>query len=146
MSTTPPVTSGRRSTRATSYALACDVNGIGSAVACSHARGSSSTCMTATNRKSTCSLTSPEDVPPFTFNCDIATPMVRRGDAVFAGDLWLNVLVRADGVTYGARNRPAQGHSAGRPDWRGGAVERGRVRRAAAASRAGAVTDCQEIS
>ena len=36
----------------------------------------------------------------FAFNCDIATPM-RRGDAaVFAVDLFADVLVRADGVTY----------------------------------------------
>jgi hypothetical protein len=44
--------------------------------------------------------TSPDDVPPFTFNCDIATPMLRQNGAVFAVDLWLDVLVRADGVTY----------------------------------------------
>jgi hypothetical protein len=44
--------------------------------------------------------TSPDDVPPFAFNCDIATPMLRQDDAVFAVDLWLDVLVRADGVTY----------------------------------------------
>lgn len=37
---------------------------------------------------------------PFAFNCDIATPMLRRDDAVFAVDLWLDALVRADGVTY----------------------------------------------
>jgi hypothetical protein len=45
--------------------------------------------------------TAPDDVPPFTFNCDIATPMVRSDDAVFAVDLWLDVLVRGDGVTHG---------------------------------------------
>jgi hypothetical protein len=45
--------------------------------------------------------TAPDDVPPFAFNCDIATPMVRDGDAVFAVDLWLDVLVRRDGVTHG---------------------------------------------
>jgi hypothetical protein len=45
--------------------------------------------------------TAPDDVPPFTFNCDIATPMVRRGDRVFAVDLWLDVLVRGDAVTHG---------------------------------------------
>jgi hypothetical protein len=46
--------------------------------------------------------TSPEDaVPPFAFNCDIATPMLRRDDAVFAVDLWLDVLVRCDGSSYG---------------------------------------------
>jgi hypothetical protein len=43
--------------------------------------------------------TAPDDVPPFAFNCDIATPMARDGDAVFAVDLWLDVLVRRDGVT-----------------------------------------------
>jgi hypothetical protein len=36
----------------------------------------------------------------FAFNCDIATPMRRRGDAVYAVDLFTDVLVRADGVTY----------------------------------------------
>jgi hypothetical protein len=41
-----------------------------------------------------------DDLPPFAFNCDIATPMLRRDDAVFAVDLWLDVLVRSDGVTY----------------------------------------------
>jgi hypothetical protein len=36
---------------------------------------------------------SPEDdVPPFAFNCDIATPMLRRDNALFAVDLWLDVL------------------------------------------------------
>jgi hypothetical protein len=44
--------------------------------------------------------TAPDDVPPFTFNCDIATPMLRRDDAVFAVDLWLDVLVRRDGATH----------------------------------------------
>jgi hypothetical protein len=48
--------------------------------------------------------TAPEDVPPFTFNCDIATPMLRRDDAVFAVDLWLDVLVRRDGVTHGVHD------------------------------------------
>lgn len=41
-----------------------------------------------------------EDLPPFTFNCDIATPMFRRDDAEYAVDLWLDVLVRADGVAH----------------------------------------------
>lgn len=36
----------------------------------------------------------------FAFNCDIATPMRRRGGAVFAVDLLADVLVRADSVTY----------------------------------------------
>ena len=39
-------------------------------------------------------------VPPFAFNCDIATPMLREGSAVFAVDLWLDVLIRDDGVSY----------------------------------------------
>lgn len=39
-------------------------------------------------------------MPPFTFNCDIPTAMVRGDDAVFAFDLWLDVLVRADGITH----------------------------------------------
>lgn len=38
--------------------------------------------------------------PPFAFNCDIATPMLREANAVFAVDLWLDVLVRADGLSY----------------------------------------------
>jgi hypothetical protein len=49
--------------------------------------------------------TAPEDVPPFAFNCDIATLMLRRGEAVFAVDLWLDVLVRQDGLTYGVHDR-----------------------------------------
>ena len=40
------------------------------------------------------------DVQPFAFNCDIVTPMLREGDAVFSVDLWLDVLVREDGVSY----------------------------------------------
>ncbi len=36
----------------------------------------------------------------FAFNCDIATPMSRRGGAVFAVDLFADVLVRADSITY----------------------------------------------
>ena len=36
----------------------------------------------------------------FAFNCDIATPMRRRGGAVFAVDLFADVLVRADSITY----------------------------------------------
>jgi hypothetical protein len=49
--------------------------------------------------------TAPEDVPPFTFNCDIATPMLRQVDAVFAVDLFLDVLVRQDGVTHGIHDQ-----------------------------------------
>jgi len=37
---------------------------------------------------------------PFCFNCDIATPMLKQGNTVFAVDLWIDVLVRADGLTY----------------------------------------------
>jgi len=37
---------------------------------------------------------------PFCFNCDIATPMVAYRNAVCAVDLWLDVLVQPDGVTY----------------------------------------------
>lgn len=37
---------------------------------------------------------------PFCFNCDVSTPMQRSGDSIFAVDLWLDVLVRADGQTY----------------------------------------------
>jgi hypothetical protein len=36
----------------------------------------------------------------FAVNCDIATPMRRRGNAVYAVDLFADVLVRADGVSY----------------------------------------------
>jgi hypothetical protein len=36
----------------------------------------------------------------FAFNCDIATPMPRPGAAVFAVDLFADVLVRADSFTY----------------------------------------------
>ena len=50
--------------------------------------------------------TSPEgDVPPFAFNCDIATPMLRRDNAVSAVDLWLGILVRRDGATYGVYDK-----------------------------------------
>lgn len=44
--------------------------------------------------------TSADDTLPFTFNCDIATPMLRKDDAVYAVDLWLDVLVRGDGITH----------------------------------------------
>jgi hypothetical protein len=48
--------------------------------------------------------TSPDDVPLFRFNCAIATPMLRQDEAVFAVDLWPDVLVRADGVTHGVHD------------------------------------------
>jgi hypothetical protein len=35
----------------------------------------------------------------FSFNCDIATPMARDGDSVFAVDLFVDVLVRVDATT-----------------------------------------------
>jgi hypothetical protein len=38
--------------------------------------------------------------PAFCFNCDIATPMLRRGADTFAVDLFADVLVRADGTTF----------------------------------------------
>jgi hypothetical protein len=44
------------------------------------------------------------DVPAFAFNCDIATPMVRDTRSVLAVDLWLDVLVGADGVTCDVRD------------------------------------------
>jgi hypothetical protein len=37
---------------------------------------------------------------PFAFNCDVATPVRRQDHAVFAVDLFADVLVRADGVSY----------------------------------------------
>jgi hypothetical protein len=37
---------------------------------------------------------------PFALNCDVATPMRRGQDAVFAVDLFADVLVRADGARY----------------------------------------------
>lgn len=36
----------------------------------------------------------------FAFNCDIATPMRRHGNAVFAVDLFADILVRADAASY----------------------------------------------
>jgi hypothetical protein len=70
----------------------------------------------------------PEDVPPFTFNCDLATPMLRRGEAVYAVDLWLDVLVRGDGVTYGVHDHDEFDHAT-RQGWLSG--------REAAGARAG---------
>lgn len=40
------------------------------------------------------------DASEFAFNCDIATPMIRDGDAVHGVDLFADVLVRDDGVTF----------------------------------------------
>ncbi|HEY2577955.1 MAG TPA: DUF402 domain-containing protein [Streptosporangiaceae bacterium] len=36
----------------------------------------------------------------FTFNCDVATPMHRQDGAIYAVDLFTDVLVQADGVTF----------------------------------------------
>lgn len=38
----------------------------------------------------------------FAVNCDIATPMRRRGHTVCEADLFAEVLLRPDGVTYGS--------------------------------------------
>jgi hypothetical protein len=47
--------------------------------------------------------TGPErDVRQFAFNCDIATPMQADGNAVYAVDLFLDVLVRRDARTWAA--------------------------------------------
>ncbi len=37
---------------------------------------------------------------PFTFNCDISTPFELIDGNVYTVDLWLDVLVRADGTTF----------------------------------------------
>ena len=37
---------------------------------------------------------------PFAFNCDITTPHYRRGNSIFTCDLYIDILVRADGATY----------------------------------------------
>jgi hypothetical protein len=39
-------------------------------------------------------------IPPFAFNIDVTTPMQRDGRHVFAVDLFVDVLVRADGLSY----------------------------------------------
>ncbi|GAB3422650.1 ribonuclease FAU-1 family protein [Flindersiella endophytica] len=39
-------------------------------------------------------------VPAYAYTIDLATPMLRDGDAVYAVDLEVDVLVRADGSTY----------------------------------------------
>lgn len=43
---------------------------------------------------------STEVAHPFAFNCDIATPMLSGPSAVYGADLFIDVLVQADGVTY----------------------------------------------
>lgn len=37
---------------------------------------------------------------PLAFKCDIATPMLRNEDAVYAVDLWLDVVIRSDGQAH----------------------------------------------
>jgi hypothetical protein len=44
--------------------------------------------------------TSTPEGRPFAFNCDVATPMLRARDSVFAVDLFVDVLVHADGLTH----------------------------------------------
>jgi hypothetical protein len=39
-------------------------------------------------------------VPAYAYNIDLATPMLRDGDALYSVDLEVDVLVRADGSTY----------------------------------------------
>lgn len=46
------------------------------------------------------------DHPAFAFNCDVATPMVTRGNAVLAADLYADVLVEADGVSHRVQDVP----------------------------------------
>ena len=50
----------------------------------------------------------------FAFNCDIATPMRRRDSALYAVDLFADVLVQADGVTYRVCDLEAFQQAAGR--------------------------------
>lgn len=52
---------------------------------------------------------------PFALNCDIATPMERDGDATFAVDLFVDVLVRADlrSIHVGDEDEFAQAMSVG---------------------------------
>ncbi|MEV0391171.1 DUF402 domain-containing protein [Nonomuraea sp. NPDC050643] len=77
----------------------------------------------------------------FAFNCDIATPMRYEGDAVYAVDLFADILVRADGTSYevcdleelaeGARDglvSPREANAAGHAiSELTGLVERGRL-------------------
>ena len=44
--------------------------------------------------------------PSFAFNCDVATPMVTHGNAVYAVDLYADVLVEADGVSHQVQDVP----------------------------------------
>lgn len=41
----------------------------------------------------------------FAFNCDIATPMERDGDSVYAADLFVDVLMKADAQSYEVTDR-----------------------------------------
>ncbi len=47
----------------------------------------------------------------FAFNCDIATPLRREENAVFAVDLFADVLVRADSTTYQVCDLDEFGHA-----------------------------------
>jgi len=52
------------------------------------------------------------DHPPFTFNCDIATPMRRTGHDIFAVDLFTDVLVEADGRSSSVKDEDDLLHAA----------------------------------
>lgn len=41
-----------------------------------------------------------QGTPPFAVNCDISTPMLSAAAAVYAVDLFVDVLVRADGLAH----------------------------------------------
>jgi hypothetical protein len=45
-------------------------------------------------------ISTPTIVKSFAYNCDIATPMQLGSEAVYATDLFLDVLVRKDGVSH----------------------------------------------
>jgi hypothetical protein len=50
----------------------------------------------------------------FAFNCDIATPMEREGDSTFGVDLFTDVLVRDDAMSYVAVDQDEFGEMPGR--------------------------------
>ena len=41
-----------------------------------------------------------DEVHQFAFNCDIATPMEREGNSIFAVDLFIDVLIRKDASSF----------------------------------------------
>ncbi|SNY28337.1 hypothetical protein [Paractinoplanes atraurantiacus] len=45
-------------------------------------------------------------LPGFAFNCDVATQMARRGDSIYAVDLFADVLVAADGISHQVKDLP----------------------------------------